>query len=373
MTQTEQRSVSTHVDALADQVLTGYQQRQQREKQRQQDQTDQQDKQAIAVLQILLATEIEADLLSALSPSYEVQHDSSGSQHAEAIFTYAGVNWRIAQEFPNRSHESWRWSIRVTTRDHWHNSQISDLTTNASPLALRVTLLLKLGERRQQIQKQEQEALEKERTKQQEEAQATAEKEREMREREERIAQADQEHARWQEQLETLKSRELARLWRWPTGVLVALYQIAYTSGVGRGDEDEAIIEQVKAWTGTDHLDQEGYIRLEPERSYWSNSEPREIKLDPSTHMPIWQRIIVGSTDELPQKLREDITVSIPNVYSQRDHDQLDGKCRLTYIEDGRYLEDSPHSELVGRQPLPWVRALVDQAAAKANTPDSTH
>ncbi len=360
---------NSSVDVLADQALAHAYQHLQQEKQRQEEQTNQQDQQAIAVLQTLLSTEIEVDLLSALSLSYEVRRDAYSSPgHAEALFFYAGVDWHLSQDFPNRSPESWRWSIRATTHRDRYTSHISDLSTYAAPQALRTTLLVKLGERRQQLQNQERDALAKEQTQLQEKREAAATKEREEHERAERIAQANQEHARWKEQIAALKQQELERLWRWPANTSIALYRLTYTTGIGRGEEDESLFEQEHGWTAVDHLDSEGYIRLEPVDTYWTTSQPREIKLDLSTHQPIWERIIIASVNELPKELREEIRVSIPNVYSQSDADLLDDTSRLTYIESERYFENDPYSEYVGLRPLPWIRALVDQAAEKAST-----
>ncbi len=94
-------------------------------------------------------------------------------------------------------------------------------------------------------------------------------------------------------------------------------------------------------------------------RSY--ASKPREVKLDPARHAPLWERIIVGSIEELPGELRTEVRVSLPNVVSCCDYD-LDGAYRLREVEElGR--DEDPYSEHVGYVPLPWIRALVEQAA----------
>lgn len=365
MTQ-NQKDISLHVDTLADQTLLQILQHQNREKLRQEEQTNQKDTQAIAILQTLLSTEIEHDLLTVLSLSYAVHRDSYGSPHTQATFRYAGVDWHLSQVYPNRTPDTWQWSIRATHPGYSYNSQISDLTNNAPPLALQRALLLKLGERRLQLQRLEQEAAENERKQLQARTDADGVQKQKERERVERIAAADGEHAKWQAQIDTLKQQELERLWRWPTGVQIALYRITYTTGIGQSDDDEVVLEQKNEWTATDRLDSEGYIRIEPVRSYWNETQFREIKLDPSTHMPIWERIIVGNTNELPKELCEEITVSIPNVYFRSDG-ALDETRRLVYDEESNYFDENTYSERVGLRPVAWVRVLVEQQTQRAN------
>ena len=118
-------------------------------------------------------------------------------------------------------------------------------------------------------------------------------------------------------------------------------------------------------WTGTGQLDEHGYLRLEPAKLYsWSKaSEPRTIKLSPAIHLPIWERWTVGSVDELPGELREDVIVSLPGVVARRD-EELDAGFRLTR-DEGAYSEDC-YQKCIGRVPLAWIRALVDQAKARA-------
>jgi len=76
-------------------------------------------------------------------------------------------------------------------------------------------------------------------------------------------AQAVQEHRSWSEQLDALKHEALQQLWRWPEELRISLYHVSYCAGIGRGEDDEPILERAGGWTGTDQLDEHGYLRLE--------------------------------------------------------------------------------------------------------------
>lgn len=359
MSQSEQKSISAHVDALVDQALALSRQQQQKEQQHQEQLTRKSNQQTIAVFQALLATEIEADLQAALSITFEVRKDSNSTAHAEAVFCYEGIDWSISQEYLSRSPENWRWSIR--TKIHNYSYQANHSAFNAAPQTLRETLLLKMGEHRELIHKKAMEAAEHEREQQRAREKAKESEERETLERAERIAQADQEHASLVQQFRTLKQQAIEQLWCWPDGVRVAIYRLTYNIGVNREEDGDPVVEQESGWTSTDQLDAQGYIRLEPAASSWREAEPREIKLSYAIHMPVWERKSVSSVEELPRELRRGITISFPGVVERRDRD-LDAKPRLTTIKDEAYdCDESPFSEHIAEVPLPWVQALVDQ------------
>jgi hypothetical protein len=224
MTQTQQQ-ISTHVDTLADQALALYRQHQERERQHEEDHMRQQDQQAIAVFKTLLETEVDADLLAALSVTYEAHHERNDVPQIAAVFSYAGVAWHLSQEWQRQPGE-WRWAIRATRHGYGSRSSLYDLSTAASPQALRATLFLKLGERREQLLREAQETTERERRRQQVEEEAQAMQEREAQKRALRIAQAVQEHRYWSEQLVALKQEALQQLWRWPDKIRISLYHV---------------------------------------------------------------------------------------------------------------------------------------------------
>ena len=216
----------------------------------------------MAVFKTLLETEVETDLLAVLSVTYEAHHERNDVPQIAAVFSYAGVAWHLSQEWQRQPGE-WRWAIRATQHGYGSRSSLYDLSTTASPQALRTTLFLKLGERREQLLREEQEATERERRRQQAEEEAQAMQEREAQKRALRIAQAVQEHRYWSEHLNALKQEALQRMWRWPEELCISLYHVSYCAGIGRGEDDESVLERAGGWTGTDHLDEHGYLRLE--------------------------------------------------------------------------------------------------------------
>src|SRR5215469_6615683 len=153
----------------------------------------QQDQQAMAVFKTLLETEIEADLLAALSVTYEAHHEHNDVSQIAAVFSYAGVDWHLSQEWQRQPGE-WRWAIHATHHSYGSRSSLSDLSTAASPQALRATLFLKLGERREQLLREEHEATERQRRQQQAEEEAQALQEREAWQHAARRARGAQEH-----------------------------------------------------------------------------------------------------------------------------------------------------------------------------------
>src|SRR5260370_16803981 len=159
MTQTQHQQVSPHVDTLADQTLARYRQHKEGERQCGEERVRQQDQQAIAVFKTLLETEVETDLLAALSVTYEAHHEHNDIPQIAAVFSYAGVAWHLSQEWQRQPGE-WRWAIRATHHGNGSRSSLYDLSTAASPQALRTTLFLKLGQRPAHLLPQEPEATE---------------------------------------------------------------------------------------------------------------------------------------------------------------------------------------------------------------------
>ncbi len=351
------------IETLAEQTLALYRQHQEREKRRQEDQTHQKDQQMAAALRALLETELESDLLAVLSVRYVTHHRERNETQTEAVFTYAGLDWHLSQEFVTRQSADWSWAIRAAkVGSGWYQHELS---THAAPLTLRTTLLIKLGECLEKARQEAQEAATREQRQIQAEADERAEDKRKERERAARIQEADQEDARLRGEINALVEQAKSTMWRWPRGVTITIYHMTYNTAIGRGEDDEAVIEQENGWTSVDRLDEAGYIRLEATKpSFWSAiSKAYEIKLDPATHMPIWERLTISNVNDLPGELCEEITVSIPHVFSR--YSDLDEKCRLVQVEEYGYDEHA-YQEHVGLVPLPWVRALVEQAAQKA-------
>lgn len=355
-----------NIDALADNTLTQYYQHQQQEKKRKEIEQAREDEQAIAVLQALLTAEIKPDLLAALNIEYVVERDRH-SRRAEAITHYAGIVWHISQNFAHYSSASWRWHISATREDNGYNYCKSNLTHDADPQMLQTILLLHFGQRRTQLLKEEQEAAQRAEQQLRDEQEAREASERQAREHTEQVEQANQEDAKWRTEMALLKEQAQINLWRWPDGVEIFIYRINYvTAAVSEdSDEDNLHIETESGWTSVDHLDTDGYIRLEAVRNHsWGTiCEGREVKLDTPIHRPIWERYRVRAVRQLPNALREEISVSIPHVVCRLDP-TLDEISRLLRVEQYDY-DESAYTESVGYVPLSWVKALVEQAATK--------
>jgi hypothetical protein len=147
-------------------------------------------------------------------------------------------------------------------------------------------------------------------------------------------------------------------LWHWPKETPVTLYHLTYTVGVGSSDAGEPLVEQNAGWTTVDHLDAHGYVRLEAMKpSPWRDAtRAREVKLDADRHLPVWERVMVASVEALPEDLCGAVTVDLPNVVTCVTQDEM----LLTRVDE---TEEEGYSETIGWVPLPWIRALVEQAA----------
>lgn len=353
--------VSVNVDIRADQALALYRQQALRTQRRHEEEMARREQQAVAVLQTLLRTELDPGLLAALGITYEVMHRerTTDPPHVKVVFFYAGLDWHISQE---DDRGDWKWTIRAMNHGSTYSSH-HELSASAEPTHLEITLLLKLGECREQMRRAQQEAAEQEQRQQLAVAAAQAREEQAALQMAQQIAKADEEHACLTEQFGALKEQALATLWRWPDGVRISLYRVTYCAGIGRGENEEPVLEHEGGWTGTDQVDAEGYVRLEPAKTFpWSRaSSSRDIKLS-SALLPIWQRLTIGDVDDLPEGLREEVKVWLPGVVLRQD--ERDGKQRFVQVgQELRYGDETPYQETVGQIPLSWVRSLVEQAA----------
>lgn len=116
------------------------------------------------------------------------------------------------------------------------------------------------------------------------------------------------------------------RLWRWPAGREVTIYGWRWCIATGAGDEDA---EFDAGWSLQDRLDRDGYVQLEATRDRGQRRR-RILRLDPLAHKPIVERITFSSVEMLPHELRE-----------------------VVYLDGG-------DEEEVGRQPVEWLRTLID-------------
>lgn len=134
------------------------------------------------------------------------------------------------------------------------------------------------------------------------------------------------EQARQEAEHEAALNEARERLWRWPAGREVTIYGWRWCIAAGSGDEDA---EFDAGWSLQDRLDRDGYVRLEIAISRGQRRR-RILRLDPAAHKMVVERITFSSTEMLPHELRE-----------------------IVYL-------DGDDSEEVGRQPVAWLRALID-------------
>lgn len=134
---------------------------------------------------------------------------------------------------------------------------------------------------------------------------------------------------------EAARQAALTALWRWPEGREVVLYHWRWCIGEGHLDE----YEYDEGWGTQDHLDAEGYVRL----ARYGSPEGRIIKLHMQWHKPIIERLVFGSTDQLPLALYECVYTRASNDVNEADSDDDDDVIN------------------VGTQPVAWLRALVDE------------
>ncbi len=272
-----------------------------------------------------------------LKVEYVVQHDRH-SRRTEALVHYAAVTWHISQDLSRYSSSAFHWHISATRDENGYNYCESNLTHDADPQMLQTILLLHFRQRREKLRHEKLEAAQR------------------------------AEQQKWRTEIAKLKQQALEHLWHWPEGVEILLYRITYVTAVVSEDSDDLHVETESGWTSTDHLDQDGYIRMEAARNHsWGMvAFAREVKLDREIHRPIWERYRIGSVQKLPQTLREEISVSHPYVVCRQDP-MLDEVSRLVHVES-YYYDESPYTESVGYVPLSWVKTLVEQAATKSVT-----
>lgn len=166
-------------------------------------------------------------------------------------------------------------------------------------------------------------------------------------------------------ELEQRRQEAVAAAWRWPEGREVRAYKWTWQTGAAVEDGGELHIEYDSGWSLQDRLD-DGWIDLQPA----AGERARRLRLDPQANHPVVEEVTLSGVN-LSWELLENAEVRIPG-YSRDGRFDLDGE--EVHILVGRDRDDLPlrrDSEgwqrvSIGRQPLPWVRALVEgQDAAR--------
>lgn len=157
-------------------------------------------------------------------------------------------------------------------------------------------------------------------------------------------------HERIAAMVETHVNERRAALWPWPAGTTATIYHWRWQTSGGYND-GEYSAEYDEGYATTDELDDRGYVVLMPQR--YRNSE-RTVKLNPMAHKPIVERITVASVDDLPNDLVETITTKIDGIGETDDY--YGGPRYFVETEGGYFRSD------VGKEPLPWVVALIEES-----------
>lgn len=301
--------------------------------------------QAIAQFIELLTGELGAELLDALHPIYEARlHQKLASVTAQWHDDDSATDWsltRLSDSF-DAIFALKAWSVRgssMATHLDWSAIRQREL---------RHKLLSGIGFVREVVeaQRKKDEIVRLQR----EEQQQQAERDRQLREQEEAelLAAADEVHAEIEALIAQRTAEEQAKLWQWKPGATITLYTVRYCTGTRYVEEEGSEFDYATGWTLTDELDANGYLKL-------IMPKERYLRLDPHTHMPIWERHTFSTFDELPRDLRERSGFVIEGITKRNFSD---GKWRWVYDRSESWGCTAAPDGL----PVEWVRFLVDGA-----------
>lgn len=292
-------------------------------------------RQTIASFQAAFDFEFESELLHQLKPAYSIDGEA-----AKAILCYAGIRWDISQR---EGSPTWQWNLQASLEGE-PTRLYSNLSVVVERLSLsKMVLLLFVMAEQQRADEQEQLA-----RKQREGLQREAEKQQ-------AIEAARQEDEALRQELEVLRDKTAREMWRWPEEWSLSLYRCVYPVVKDCDAYGRLVYEQDDGWSIKDQPDPSGYIRLEETCDYTT----QEVKVDPSD-CPLWFRHRITSTEELPECLRQEVYVGLPDVVQRED--PLDGVLRLKRVSPEKmHYGEKPCRLEVGSVPLPWIQRLVDQ------------
>ena len=349
------------IDTLATQTLEAYRQHQQTKAQQAKKQQEIEEQEAEKKLSAQLLEVFTSEFLTSVELHYEHRYDSySKVRTTSAYFSYLGENWHLTPD-PG---ENWKIFTRLVEQEQSNYCYIGKGSYTGK--WVQAQLLIFLAERKEEQERAKARAAEWEQQRAEILRQQAEEEILRQQEDQVRIAEADQEHARLTPLVEQAIATARQGMWTWPTEIAIEVYFINYCRGSYQDEDGNGHFEYGNGWTASDQLESNGRITIEPAKDYpWSTSarEPQVIKLMLEVHHPVWTVHTFSSVEDLPGSLKEDITVSLPNVVTR----QLDEKQRLVEIPEGekRYYQDDEWVETVGQQPLTWIRQLVDSEQAR--------
>lgn len=223
-------------------------------------------------------------------------------------------------------------------------------------------LLLLIGRERERQAKQQQEQYETQ--KRQEAEHASQERQQaeyqQALESEKRQLAAIEQRIRAQIDYKVNEARQ--RLWQWPEGTVLTLYKVEWFNGGYRDKDGESCFSYASGWSLSDRLDNDGYLKLLPEKQYQHPGEPaaykdeRCIRLLPEVNFPVFERRELRSVDDLPDCFTE-------NAYLQ-----IDGIWEVLAMDGTHFLFDEPGRgdgfvvHQVGEVPISWIRESLVQA-----------
>lgn len=281
--------------------------------------------------------ELGDELLQALNPRYEARiHIKTANVTMYWQDEDSATTWTLDEV-------GGRWTLKATNK-----RGTSDLNWEVSKGMLREKLLLGIGFVRENAAtaRAREEAARIEREKER----AAAARDRLLRDQEEAalLAAADEIHAEIEALIAQRTAEEEAKLWQWRPGVTITLYTVRYCTGTRYVEEEGSEFDYSTGWTLTDTLDENGYLTL-------MNYKPRHLRLDPYTHMPIWERHTFSSIDELPVPLLERSGFVVKGITKRCF---IDGHWRWVYDDSKAWGCTAAPDGL----PVEWVRELVNAA-----------
>ena len=344
--------IMTDLNNLVERTMSAYHQYETQQKQQAEEQKQQAEQEAETALQRALTEALSDEFLESTGFKFDHVYDRA-HHYISALFNYGSYDWHLSYD----QHQS-TWNI-YTTRPG-SSSIWSHKKSGLTSAEIQTVLLVEIGKYREEIKQEEEKRAtrlrwEEEQHQTRERIEATAEAEQIT-----RIAAAEAEHERLLALLTAERAKVEREMFRWLEGVTIEVYHLEYCKGSYRDEEDEASFDYGSGWTSVAHLDEQCRIQIEPVNNLYGRfSQPRVIQLMPDIHKPVWTVHHFSSVEELPDTLRHDVEVSLPNVVKRREPN-LDGKYRL--VED-TVLDYDEHwySKKIGEEPLPWIQALIVQ------------
>ncbi|MBD1864165.1 MULTISPECIES: hypothetical protein [Trichocoleus] len=146
------------------------------------------------------------------------------------------------------------------------------------------------------------------------------------------------------------------KLWQWPQGKVLVLYKVEWFNGGYRDKDGESCFSYASGWSLSDRVDNDGYLKLLPEKQFQHPGEPaaykdeRCIRLVPEVNFPVFERRELRSVDDLPDCFTENAYLQIDEIWEVL---AMDG---TPYLFDGPGRGDGFVVRQIGEVPIAWIR-----------------